>query len=51
MRTMRFVHIKYRAAMGLSPNQSIFDIKCICLVIEVLAMFNMTDCLDDLSCL
>ena len=48
---MRFVKVKYRAALGLSPNQSVFNIKCIHLVIEVLAMLNMIGCLDNLSCL
>lgn len=48
-RTIRVEHVNYGAALGLSPNQSIFDIKCIRLVIEVLAMLNITVCLDNLN--
>ena len=50
-RTMRFVHVKYGAALSSSPNRSIFDTKCIHVTIEVLAMLNMIGCLDNLSCL
>lgn len=37
------VHVNCGAALDLSPNQSIYDSKCIHLVIEVLAMLSMTD--------
>ena len=39
---MRFVLVNEGAALGASPYQSVIDIKYVRLVVEVLAMLNMT---------